>query len=82
MASIPEIKKARLLKLKRISAAGEKAYPVVSKRTYVIEGVLSGFTKLSKDKKEVTIAGRMRSFREHGGSTFFDVQDATGSMQA
>ncbi len=82
MASIPEIKKARLSKLKRISAAGEKAYPVASKRTHNIEGVLSDFTKLAKDAKEITVAGRIRSFREHGGSTFFDIQDGTGSVQA
>ncbi|HEB13760.1 MAG TPA: lysine--tRNA ligase [candidate division CPR3 bacterium] len=82
MASISDIKKARLSKLKRIESAGKKAYPVTSQRTHLIDGLLSDFTKLSKGKKEVTIAGRMRSFREHGGSTFFDVQDATASIQA
>ena len=32
--------------------------------------------------KEVILVGRIRSLREHGGSTFLDIEDGTGKIQA
>lgn len=81
MATIEEIKKARLEKLKRIQGAGILPYPAQVKRTHTIAQALKAFASLEKSAKEITITGRIRSKREHGGSTFVHIEDGTGSMQ-
>ncbi|OHA70792.1 MAG: lysine--tRNA ligase [Candidatus Wildermuthbacteria bacterium RIFCSPHIGHO2_02_FULL_49_9] len=82
MASIGEIRKTRIKKLDQLKKAGEQAYPASSKRTHEIAELLKGFSALAKSKKEVVAVGRIRSIREHGGSTFFHIEDGTGIMQA
>ncbi len=82
MATIDKLKKIRLKKLAAIKRAGIYPYPIKTKRTHKISEALSGFSTLSKSKKEVVLAGRMRSLRVHGGATFFHIQDGTGSIQA
>ena len=81
MASIGEIRKARIKKLEHLNKAGELAYPATSKRTHEIGELLKGFSALAKSKKEVFAVGRIRSIREHGGSTFFHIEDETGQVQ-
>lgn len=80
--SISDIKKVKLSKLKNIEKAGINPYPITSKRTHTIEQSLNDFSKLSRSKKELTLVGRIRSIRAHGGSTFLDFEDGTGRMQA
>lgn len=82
MASIQEIRKARIKKADHLKKAGELAYPASSKRTHEIVTLQKEFASLIKTEKEVTAVGRIRSIREHGGSTFFHIEDATGQMQA
>ncbi len=82
MATIEEIRKARLQKLERIQKKGLLAYPGQVKRTHALSELLKGFVVLSKAQKEVTAVGRIRTMREHGGSTFFHIEDGTASMQA
>jgi lysyl-tRNA synthetase class 2 len=82
MATIEEIKKARLQKLERIKKKGLLAYPGESKRTHSLSELLEGFSALSKTQKEVIGVGRIRTVREHGGSTFFHIEDGTGQIQA
>lgn len=82
MATIEEIRKARLGKLERIQKRGLLAYPGQVKRTHALSELLKGFLALSKAKTEVIAAGRIRTVREHGGSTFFHIEDGTASMQA
>src|SRR3989339_71960 len=81
MATIEEIRQVRLKKLEALQKAGFSAYPVKVKRTRTIAEVLERFPELVKEEKEIVIAGRIRSLREHGGSTFFHIQDGTGSLQ-
>ncbi|KKU81084.1 MAG: Lysine-tRNA ligase [Parcubacteria group bacterium GW2011_GWA2_47_8] len=82
MATIEEIRKARLEKLARIQKKGLLAYPGQVKRTHALSELLEGFSALSKAQKEVVVVGRIRAVREHGGSTFFHIEDGTASMQA
>ncbi|MDO8474566.1 MAG: lysine--tRNA ligase [bacterium] len=82
MASIEEIRKARLEKLQRIQKKGILAYPGEVKRTHSLSELLESFSSLSKAQKEVIGVGRIRTVREHGGSTFFNIEDGTASMQA
>lgn len=69
-------------KLDLLLKSGERAYPADSTRTHEIAALLSGFAALAKAEQEVVVAGRIRSLREHGGSTFFHVEDGKGTMQA
>jgi lysyl-tRNA synthetase, class II len=79
--AINNIKKARLEKLKAIKKAGHNPYPIESKRTHVIEGTLSEFKALCRSKTKLFLVGRIMSVREHGGSTFINIEDATGRIQ-
>ncbi|MEK7189169.1 MAG: lysine--tRNA ligase [Patescibacteria group bacterium] len=68
----------RAERLAALRDAGIDPYPSKTGRDRTI-------AELAKDpprgKKEATIAGRIRSVRSHGGSTFAHVQDGTGTFQ-
>ena len=79
MSTIDELRKTRLKKLEAIKKAGFLAYPAKTKRNQKISQTLKGFTNLARLKKEVILVGRIRSLREHGGSTFLDIEDGSAS---
>jgi lysyl-tRNA synthetase class 2 len=81
MATINELRKARLKKLEAIKKALINPYPGKNKRTHKIAEALKDFNKISSAKKEVILVGRIRSLRSHGGSTFVDIEDGTGKIQ-
>lgn len=81
MATIDELRKARLAKLEAVKKAGLWAYPVATKRTHTVSEVYSGWIKLEESAKEVIVAGRLMSMRGHGGMAFADVEDGTGRIQ-
>ena len=82
MAAINELKKIRLKKLEAIRTSGILAYPEKTKRTHKIEEALKDFNSLSRFKKEIILAGRIKALREHGGSTFLNIDDGSGNIQA
>ncbi|TSC55616.1 MAG: lysyl-tRNA synthetase, class II [Parcubacteria group bacterium Greene0714_21] len=82
MASIDEIRKARIQKLQRLQKAGVLAYPGAVKRTHTLVQALENFGSLAKTQKEIVLTGRIRAIRGHGGSTFFNIEDGTGQIQA
>jgi len=82
MAALSEIRKERLKKLKRIQKAGILAYPAESRRTHTAAEALKSFTSLSRSQKEIILVGRIRAIRGHGGSTFLNIEDGTGTVQA
>jgi len=79
---IENIQKTRLKKLEAIKKAGINPYPTKSAKTHEVQDVLTDFPKLASDKTKVVLCGRLRSVREHGGLTFFNFEDETGSLQA
>ncbi len=81
MASIDEIKKIRLKKLKAIESAGLLGYPLESKRTHTSKEALSGFNKLIKTEQEIFLTGRLMSLRGHGGLLFANLKDESGEIQ-
>ncbi len=81
MATIDEIKKSRLRKLKAIESAGFWAYPIRTKRTHTCFQALRYFNKLSKEDKEIVLAGRILSLRQHGGLVFSNIKDETSNIQ-
>ena len=52
-----------------------------SLRTHEIGEVIKGFPALSKKKKGITIAGRIRAIRGQGAIIFLDLDDGTGTFQ-
>ena len=79
MATIDELRKTRLKKLKAVEKAGSLAYPMKTNRTHKIAEAIKDFTKLSRSKKEIILAGRIRSQRVHGGATFLHIEDGSAS---
>ena len=82
MATLPEIKKNREEKLRKIIHSGLNPYPQKTKRTHTIREVLEDFSKLAEKIQEVVVVGRIRTLRGHGGATFFDIEDGSGKIQA
>lgn len=78
---LDEIREARLKKLENIKSAGFDPYPASTSRTHKIAGALANFSVLSESGKKIVIAGRIRSIREHGGSTFCDIEDGSDRIQ-
>ncbi len=81
MSTIDELKKVRMEKLKSLQDAGLLAYPAETKRTHSILEALDNFSKLSKAKKEIVLAGRIMALRGHGGATFLDIYDGSEKIQ-
>jgi len=82
MATIEELRKTRLKKLEAIKKSQLSPYPEKTKRTHRIKDAIRDFGKLSRFKKEVILAGRIKSLRGHGGSTFLDIEDGSAKIQA
>ncbi|MCX6760641.1 MAG: lysine--tRNA ligase [Candidatus Nealsonbacteria bacterium] len=81
MATIDELKKIRLQKLEAIKKLRINPYPEKTKRTHRIGEALCDFESLAKAEREVILAGRIKSLRQHGGSTFFDIDDGSEKIQ-
>ena len=79
---IDELRKIRLKKLEAIRKAVLASYPEKTKRTHKISEILEDFSSLARLKKEIILVGRIKSLREHGGSTFLDIEDGSGQIQA
>jgi lysyl-tRNA synthetase, class II len=74
---IEEIKKIRLKKIEDLKAKGIQPYGGRFLGAQPIQSVLDGFA----EEKEVTVAGRIMSLRDHGKVFFVDLLDRTGKMQ-
>ncbi|MBI3871638.1 MAG: lysine--tRNA ligase [candidate division Zixibacteria bacterium] len=70
----------RRVKLDAWRQAGVDPYPHHYERTHHAAQVVDGFSGL--EGKRVTVAGRILSWRAHGKSTFFHIQDGSGQIQA
>ena len=81
MTNIEQIKKERLKKLENIKKAGIDPYPAKSNRTILCHQAVKEFEELFKNEKELILAGRLRTIREHGGSTFAHLEDGSGQLQ-
>ena len=71
----------RQIKLEEINAQKVNAYPSLSKRSHLIEEALIDFSELSKKKSKLTLVGRVKSIRRHGGSSFVHLEDGTDTIQ-
>ncbi|MEK7662532.1 MAG: amino acid--tRNA ligase-related protein, partial [Patescibacteria group bacterium] len=78
---LEEIRDARIEKSKKLWKAGINPYPSQSLRTHTIGESVDDFDKLAKEGKGLVLVGRIMAKREHGGSTFLDIEDGTGRIQ-
>ncbi len=78
MSSFEEIRKNRIEKLERIKKANVDPYPAKVKRTHTCNEAIEQF----EDGKEMTLVGRIMTIRGHGGSTFINIEDNFGEIQA
>lgn len=79
MASLIEIRQERLKKVVELRRLGIDPYPACSSRSHSNLEVVSKFSEF--ENKEVTLSGRLMSWREHGQIIFADLQDPSGSIQ-
>src|SRR3989344_872182 len=71
----------RLGKLQALKKQKHEAYPALSVRTHSAREVLDGFLALEKNHTEITLVGRVRSVRNHGGLSFATIEDMSGQIQ-
>jgi lysyl-tRNA synthetase class 2 len=74
-------KQDRIAKLDELKKSGIDAYPAITARNHRITDVMADFSSLEKTGKEVTVAGRLRSIREHGNLTFAHLDDGSAKIQ-
>lgn len=79
--SLEQIKSDREKKLVVLKAAGINSYPIKTGPRRAIGSVLTDFEKLADGKEKISVAGRLRALRKHGGSAFADLEDETGKIQ-
>lgn len=81
-AALTDEIQARLEKLKKIKEMGLEPYPARSDQNrQPIALILADFERLSQREEEICLAGRLRSIRAHGGSTFAHLEDGSGKIQ-
>src|SRR4051794_15423771 len=74
-----EIRNIRINKAAAMRQAGLNPYPSRSGRTHYAKGVVDGFEALNG--QEVTMAGRLVSWRKQGALAFGHIQDQSGRIQ-
>ncbi len=79
MSNIEELRKVRIQKLNNLIKAGINPYPAEVLRTHTNKETLDAFKKLVN--KKTVLVGRIRSIREHGGSTFCHIDDGSAEIQ-
>ena len=77
--TLTEIRNVRLGKAAALRTLGLNPYPSRSHRTHFTKAILDDFP--GHDGKQVTVAGRLMSWRKQGALAFGHVQDQTGRIQ-
>src|SRR3989344_4655054 len=79
MSTLKELRDVRLEKLKTLRGLGVDPYPAKSSRNITCGKILSEFE--SFEGKQIVVAGRIISIREHGKIAFIDIKDQSGKVQ-
>ncbi len=82
MASIEELRVARLQKLHRLQEVGMDPYPADVPRDYPLNIVRDEFSGFASESKEYSIAGRIMAIRGQGAILFVVLDDGTAKFQA
>ncbi len=79
MSSLIELRNERLKKVSALRELGIDPYPSKSHRDQFTATITSAFA--DHEGKKYTLAGRLVSWREHGGVIFADLRDGSGDLQ-
>lgn len=79
MATLKELRDSRLVKLEKLKSLGIDPYPAVSQKTVDNNEIILNYENY--EGKEVSVTGRVFSFRKHGRLSFIDLKDMSGSVQ-
>ncbi len=71
----------RLNNLQELKKLGVNPYPAKTERNFRIVEILNNFKSLEKEKKQLNIAGRLRSIRSHGNLSFAHLDDGSAQIQ-
>lgn len=71
----------RLGRLQKLRDAGIDPYPTKGNRTLKVQEFLEQFEALQTSTTSLTLVGRVRLLRPHGGLTFGQIQDESGLVQ-
>jgi lysyl-tRNA synthetase class 2 len=82
MASLTEIRQARLEKLKTLKQKGINPYPARVKRDISLKQFKDNFSDLEEKQKEISLAGRIMIIRGQGAIMFAVLFDGTEKVQA
>lgn len=80
MASLDEMRSARLSKLKKLLDKSINPYPISTVRDFELKEVIDTFESI-KEKTKITLVGRVMSLRPQGGLIFFNFFDGTATFQ-
>ena len=78
--ALDEIRKTKIKKVEELRKSGVDPYPAGSSRTNSVKEAIENYDEW-KEKKTIILAGRIMARREHGGSTFFDINDGSAKIQ-
>jgi lysyl-tRNA synthetase class 2 len=77
-----ELERVRLEKLNRLREAGMEPYPRRTTRTHTSQEAIAAYEDAKEGEEVVvTVAGRLRSIRKMGKSTFAHIEDGDGQLQ-
>jgi len=76
-----EEEQIRSERLKKIEDLEINPYPSRSHRSHTAQAVIDGFEELEQSQTPITVCGRIRVLRKHGGISFISLQDASGTIQ-
>lgn len=79
--ALDDFRNVRIEKLKSLRKEGMDPYPISTERTHRIVEAVDRFDELSNEGAAVVLAGRMMARRGHGGLTFVDIDDGSGTLQ-
>ena len=82
MASLEEIREARLKKLEKLRSQNINPYPAKVPRDFAVAEFKKDFESLEKSGREVSLAGRVMNVRGQGAILFVVLFDGTEKIQA
>jgi lysyl-tRNA synthetase class 2 len=82
MASIEELRSTRLAKLEILKKYGMNPYPSKVPRTFCLADAKANFSEYEKERKEVSLAGRIMAIRGQGAIQFIVLYDGKARFQA
>lgn len=76
---LEQLRQIRIEKLKKLREMGIDPYPAKSNRSHNTKEIIDSFEKI--ENQNVTVAGRIMSWRGHGALIFADLMDFNGTIQ-